>query len=274
MSFIVRWSVDLGPELGPEMDTVRYRLELRADEGVLQMEQNRSQSDGEGEPIGRFSMPADGEIVGRVRAALAAVSFSAMPPSGLGGPGASAFTIEVEDGEAKRSAGFSSRDIPILEHFEVLLNELSELSIDLEERATAAIVASLREPDPQGRFALVLSNVGTEPLYVADPRLLATFPDEWAGIRIAELPEEEEGYTADPLEWGTLGLAPPPAPLTDRDVLLGPGESIELPTLPWLRPSSARYLAQGVFSSYAGASARDDVFRVRGAAFSESIEIA
>jgi hypothetical protein len=120
-----------------------------------------------------------------------------------------------------------------------------------------------------------LANIGTQDVCFSDPRLLPRDdPYRWAGVRIAEFPPERPGVTSPPLKWTQLFLAPPPQPVAVTRVVLKPGERFAAPTAAWRAPrSGVRYLVQAVWSDYTGPREAEGCYQIRGAVFSEGLEV-
>jgi len=123
-------------------------------------------------------------------------------------------------------------------------------------------------------FELVFKNVGKEDFCVFDPRRLPGEPgDASAGVRIAVDLPDTPGFTAAPLDWTSIGLAPlpqkgeaKPTPLT-----LEPGEELRFPTLSWTPQAGESYIVQGLVSDYEAPPGLGDLPCIRGAAFSKAL---
>jgi hypothetical protein len=157
-----------------------------------------------------------------------------------------------------------------------LKTALNEVVLELNQHPLAAVRVSVQHQQQRGehRFVLELQNLGQERVLLHDPRLLPGSNDRWAGVRISPFPPEVPGVTAPPLKWQPLFLSPPAkdAPASP-DVEIAPGGSISFSTQAWRpAPKGVRYLVQGVWSDYEG-DPGSSTYRLRGAAFSEGIEV-
>lgn len=276
--YVLEYLVEGGPTLGEGVHERQSTLRIDERDGTVFEESHRSESDAAGEPIGIFWGRLTEDDLKKYASLVEQVRLAALPAGKGGDFGASTITLKWMKGAAWATRSFSSRDGAILDQLDPLLFALNQLSGSLRTHPLKAIRLSVGFlPDSgDGRFAWTATNIGTEPVCFADPRLLPQdTPDRWAGVRFSEYPPEKPGVTAPPLKWSKLALASAPQPLkADALVVLRPGEKFTAPTVPW-QPArrGMRNLAQAVFSDYTGSPSVRDCHRIRGAAFSQGFEI-
>lgn len=264
-----------GPELGHGLHERQFCLELDSDMALARLEKHRSDSDAEGEPIGLFQKPLQTIEWQRIAELTTSGRLRDLPTGSQGGPGTSVLEFHVDAAEGVFTKTISSRDIPLLQKIDPLVNALNDLLLDMDEHPLASVRAAIHYETAaaERHFVLSLTNVGQQPVFVRDPA--GATSDDWAGVRFSPYPHEVPGVTAPPLNWSRLPVIPQRSSASaGLDLRIEPGKTISWRTAPWkVAGKAARYLAQGVFSEYGGPAARDGVYRVRGATFSEAIEI-
>ena len=274
--YVLEYSVESPEAVGPELRRDSSKLIVRSDRREAFLEKHRSQSDRRGEPIGTFRAELDDGLAARILDEANRMLIPEPPAAGAGDePGPIIVALKFEQGARKVTRAFTTGDMATLNAMRELLSELNQLSGQLNSHPKAALQASVHyEEGETPHFVLTLTNIGTEPICFADPRFLPPGdPDHWAGAQVAELPEEKPDVTPPPLEWTRLLLDKPAEPAPEAPVVLEPGKSFSAKTVRWqnVKPK-VRFLALGVYSDYTGPGEIADVYRVRGATFSEGLE--
>ncbi len=276
--FVLTYASRSGPTQPGGQQERESVLRVDARAGTVTLRLNRSSSDGPGEAIGTFRMPLPPDRRERLARALASEAFTGMAPSGHS-ISAGLLALELERGGATEKRSISSGDITAIQRARPVLGELEQLLGLAQQHPLAALRVGARSQrtGEEERFEVVLTNVGREPLVVANLRRIAADADGTAGVRVAVNAPESPGVTPPLPEWSVLPLertasaAPEPPDLT-----LAAGASVAVRTVAWKRagPEGSAYLAQAFFESYGGAGEASGHHRVRGAAFSEGLEVA
>lgn len=275
--FVLEYKTAEGETLGDDLQLYQSLLRIDHNEGTVFRETNRVTSDIAGVPIGVFSKSAPESFFQDVQRLVDRAKLEKLPPPSGGGPGIALLTLKYELQETYICKHVPSRDFEALEQLDEILNQLGDIARDLEKSATAALslsVSHVRSPGGD-QFELSFKNIGKRALSLTDPRSLSHSENQWCGVQVAEYPQEKPGITAAPLEWSRLELAPPTEELLeDPHIIIEPGKTFTAVTKRW-GPSSqrVRYLIQGVWSDYAGPKKYKGHYRLRGATFSEGLEI-
>jgi hypothetical protein len=272
--FILEYSIEAEGAVGTDLSRIKTTLLVRGDSRQAILEKHRSQSDQAGEAIGTFQAEVSEQALANLRAKAHATIVPALPPRDGMGPGSSIITLKLQEGATKTTRTFSTGDMAILSVVEGLLEELDGLSGQLARHPRQAVQATVAYQRHPSRFVLTLTNIGREPICFADPRFLPEDADRWAGAQVAEFPEPKPGFTAPPLQWQRVPLAKPASPPPALEVALKPGATFTAETVPWTPGMpKRRFLAQGVWSDYTGSGTCQDMYRVRGATFSEALKL-
>jgi hypothetical protein len=262
-----------GAELGQGVHEREWVLKLDSTEGSAFLEKHRSDADQEGEPIGIFQGQLPPETFGMLLQLTQQVRLAELPPAAGGGPNISLMTIKLEQGKTRLEKSFTGRDFAALNQLGPLLEELNGILGGLNNSPVSAIRPLVAYKPREYRFEFAIANIGKEAACVGDPRFIVRGDAmQWAGVRVAEFPEERPGYTSPPLQWTQVRLAPA-VQASGLPLVVKAGEKFALPTVVWRDArAGVRYIAQAVWSDYSGTREGPGCYRVRGAAFSESIE--
>jgi hypothetical protein len=276
--FTLEFCTKGGPNLGQEVNEIDSCLKLNSRDHSAFLEKHRSQSDKAGEPIGTFRAQFPDEDFKKVADLVQREKLADLPAPTQGGPGASVLTLKFGQGQTKIDKMLTSRDINLIEQVDGLLFELNRLAALLDEHPLQAVKTELtyKGASLDEHFELSVTNIGSEPVCLFDPRLLKhDDADAWAGVRVAEFPQEKPGVTSPPLEWLRIGLERPLQQMrTGVQVKLAPGEKLMARTEAWRRGQrGVRHLAQGVLSNYSGPREVEGCYRIRGAVFSAALEV-
>jgi hypothetical protein len=269
----MEYSAYSGRELGVGVHEREWKLKLDSSEGTVQLEKHRSDADQAGEPVGLFQSQLPAETFVRLRQLAAQVRLAELPPPSGGGLGVALFTIKIEQGTARLEKPFTGRDMAAMQRLRPLLDELNRIYSAMNNSPVAAVRAVVVFKPREYRFEWELVNIGRESVCVGDPRfILKTDPKQGAYVRVAEFPEERPGFTSPPLVWEQVRLAPA-VQVSGFPLTLKAGEKLALSTVGWPGArAGVRYIAQAVWLDYSGMREGPGCYRVRGAAFSESIE--
>jgi len=274
--FVLEYSAEGLRPLGAGLRKISSKLVVRSERREAILEKHRSPSDKAGEPIGTFRAElVEGLLAGLLDSATKTI-VPEWPRGRGGGPGSTVITLKFEQGDRKITRVFNTGDMEVLTAVGGLLAELDALSGQLNSLPLCAIKASVSfKGGAAPHFVLTLTNIGKERICFADPRYLGGGdPDYWAGAQVAELPEEKPGVTSPPLKWKRLPLETPAGSAPADPVVLKPGKSFLAKTVAWQNGNArVRFLALGVYSDYTGPAEIDGVYRVRGATFSEGLQV-
>lgn len=277
----VDYSVQGGPELGSGIHEVEQHLRVDFGEKVVHAERRQPSSDEGGESVGSFRAPLPAALGERLRTELAKVELSKVGPGTVGGPGASLIRIRSSEGAQVEEASLSSRDIPLLEGIEPLVEALDDLTQHAVQHPHEALSLNLTQKTAGAGgtvFTLVVKNVGTQPVVLPDPRSLPSASPERplhaAGVRLAAYPKTPPGVTAPPLEWAYVGIAERSTTTRPVPLVLAPGQEASFDAEPWRTPDGqVRHLVQGVLSMYQPAPSDGGAVPVLGRLLSEALVV-
>lgn len=266
-----------GPTLGVDLQERRRTLVIDEKSSTVTYEQHRSESDAPGEAIGIYKMSLPATLPNEVMAVLNLLNPQALRPTTGGGPGVSLMTLRVRDKATHFEKNVTSQDFELLSKFERLMDRFQGIQAAALQHPVSVLKASVQmiEEASQIFFELRFENIGISPLVLANP-LQITHPtsDLQAIVQVAYFPEERPGFTAPPLEWETLHLVPPKGTAISADIVLSSKQAWSARTERWNSAHrNARHLAQGVYSSYNGNAYENDIYRIRGAVFSDALEV-
>lgn len=265
-----------GASLGADLQERQRKLVVDEQSNTVTYEQHRSESDTPGETIGIYKMPLPPTLTGEIMAIVNALKPEALRPTTEGGPGVSLMTLRVYNKSNRFEKNVTSRDFELLSRFEPLIDKFQATQLQILQHPVSVLKASVEMIAESAHvvFELRLENMGTAPLVLANPlRITHGTPDRQAIVQVAYFPEEQPGFTAPPLEWKTLHLVTPKGEATAADIVLHAKQVWSARTEHWIPAHrNARHLAQGVFSSYDGNAYEKDIYRIRGAVFSDALE--
>jgi len=261
--------------LGENLQKYSSVLRLNSEDRMAFFEKHRSQSDQPGEPIGTFQAKIADDFLATILEKIKTTNLDKLPPRTGEGPGSTIITLKFHQGDHKVEQVFSTSDMGIIETAHDLLDALDAVSAQLSKHPFSALRASLKSEElPPRHFILTLTNIGQKGICFPDPRYIRSDdPDYWAGVQVAELPEEKPGVTSPPLEWTRVPLVMVQGGSPASLVVLEPGSSFIARTEAWPGwRQGSRFIALGVYSDYMGPDEVDEIYRIRGAAFSDAFE--
>jgi len=234
-------------------------------------------------PVGLFATSLSRSDRAALSAAIEGVDWNALPEPTKGDISAASLELEYSHGSHSVRKAFSASNLELLHALSPVMEQLDRLGGTLLAHPERAISVSVVRTN-QG-LKLILRNVGTGAVLVADPRL----PSASAGTRrgsIGVARENEASGGFRPLPTLTpVQLQPPTGPTS---VLLTPGQTLEVETVPWSPSVPGKYMAKATWIDYTGPDANPNSimpmipdpstepgdsrpYAIRGAAFSSYI---
>lgn len=271
--------------IGGDPELFAYLNVLRVDgaTGRAIMVLNREGGDLPGKPVGLFAATLKKEQILALGAAVEGVKWS--ETGSLKGGDITAATLSLD---YARGGRIIQRDVnamngPFLNAIRAVMDQITDLMTMLEDHPARAIDVSVVQ-DPSG-FKLVIRNVGTGPVAIADPR----HPSKdgastcgWVGAaRDIPQPPGSGPIPLQPVAFPPLGAAPPL-------VTIPAGKSIEVDTVAWKPSAAGKFFARGNWKDYGPVTGDPKAFlplvpdpalfehdgrpyRIRGAAFSKAL---
>ena len=277
----IQYDTTEGKALGAGVQRVERRLSIAGTPATATYTSVRAPLDAPGMPIGVFSSVLTAEQSQALRRTAHAAKWDAPQAPGRGGPGRSYMQVRYEDESLQATLGFSQMDIEVMEQVESFLEQLrSVVGMVTAHPKRALRVGVVHGSGPDAAFELVLENIGKEPFCMYDPRRLGSTPgDAWAAVQVAPVEPSVPGVTAPALQWESIPLLPAAqpdpssAPATPPSLVLQPGQSRRFPTRAWQAKSAQAHIVQAVVHDYEAPEQIDGVPCLRGAAFSEHLDL-
>ena len=241
--------------------------------------ENRTGGDQPG-PIGLFAMTAPKAQIEALSAGIEGLKWADLPALTGGDINLAMLSLEYARGSLVIQRDFNAGN-------RAFLNALGPVMRPLEAILVAASKAPVRAIDlsvarTEHGFKLVLRNVGTGPVMFTDARQPRRLPGQTCGrVLINAI-----GGASDevPLRPATGPLAP---------VILGPGQTHEVETVPWTPPHPGKYFVGATWEDYGGPKVDPKLdpkdvmpevpgptdkpdarpFLIRGAAFTQGFEL-
>lgn len=228
---------------------------------------NRHNGDLIGKPIGTFSDMVPAPRARQVAKAVEDLIAKGMPQATGGDARANTLKLEYSEGKRKFTATLNAMDRSSLAALAAVMTELQPVMLQLLNRPERAVTVSVERlpdaPDAGGgnggiKFQLKLTNVGIHEVLVGDPRIPARAGQKpRAIVRVAATPVKKPGFMDPPLYWDTVRLELPPAGTLDTGIVIKPGDTLSVATMPWIPPKPGEYVVQGVFQDGSGAGKTD-----------------
>ena len=237
--------------------------------------ENRTGGDQPG-PIGLFAMTAPKAQTEALSAAIEGLKWADLPALTGGDINLAMLSLEYARGSLVIQRDFNAGN-------RAFLNALGPVMRPLETILRAASKAPVRAIDlsvarTEHGFKLVLRNVGTGPVMFTDARQPRRLPGQTCGRVVIEA---RGGGGSD-----DVPLRPATGPLAA--VVLGPGQTHEVETVPWTPPHPGQYYVGATWEDYGGpkVDSKDVMpevpaptdkpdarpFLIRGAAFTKGFE--
>lgn len=244
-----------------------------------------------GRPVGLFSGPLPSARVRRLVELLDAVDPGSLPKPTAGDVNANNLQLSYRRGKRELACACNVRDQAYLAVIGPVVAELAPMMSELlvkPERAITVSVEKSEDGGPGTRLRMLLTNVGTGDVLVADPRLVSPgSPEPRAFMQVAPRPARVPGEMVIPPRWQRVGLEPAPPEVADEGRTIRSKDSLTILSATWNAPAPGDYVAQAVWQDYVGptkldltkvqaavpkdAEGSDKVFVVRGAAFSSYV---
>lgn len=271
--------------IGNDPELFAYLNVLRIDgaTGRAIMVLNREGGDLPGRPVGLFAATLKKEQILALGTAIEGVKWN--ETGGMKGGDITAATLSLDYARGTRivQRDFNAMNGQALNAISAVMNEITNLMRMVGSHPARAIdVAVVRGPSG---FKLVIRNVGTGAVAIADPRHPGRHDGSscgWVGAAQDIPPVPGSGpIPLHPAGFPPLGAAPPL-------VTIPAGKSIEVDTVAWAPSKSGKYFARGNWENYSpvGGEAKaflplvpDPVeidhdtrpYRIRGAVFSAAL---
>jgi len=265
-----------GRVVGPGPREIDERVTIDVLKRRIEAERHQQPSDEGGESIGTFEAPLPPGLDEKLRKVLKRVNLQAVGASHEGGPGASTISIKVH-GEGDAQVSVSSRDITLLEKLDPHSVVLDDAMMEASHHPVQALrleVEAHRHGD-EIRASLILRNVGSKPVAIADPRGLQPLngnrSQEGAGVAMAEYPETPPGYTEPPLNWRYFPLVSHSSSSATPVLVLTPNEVRQFDLAPV--KLKGRALVQAGLQVYRHRQKKSDSAELRGQWASASVTV-
>ena len=211
---------------------------------------NRHNGDLLGKPVGLFAHTFNADRAAQIVAAVEGTKWADLPQPTKGDVNAAMLAIKYGRGTMIVQRSFNARNLEFIRSIPAVMQQVDDLGTALVTKPIRAVTCDV-ERTADG-LALVLTNVGTGPVVIADPRPADVNDlDAKSSFKVCiEVPEVPGSFASPPI-WQTIALAPrgdAPASIT-----LAPGQSHKVASVPW-HPSASEgtYVAQARWQDYAG----------------------
>jgi hypothetical protein len=271
--------------IGNDPELFAYLNVLRIDgaTGRAIMVLNRENGDLPGRPVGVFATTLKKEQILALGAAIEGVKWNETGSLKGGDITAATLSLDYSRGAHIIQRDFNAMNGQFLDAIRAVMDQITNLMTMLEDHPARAIDVAVVQ-GPSG-FKLVVRNVGTGPVAIADPR----HPNKdgattcgWVGAARDVPPAPGSGpIPLLPVGFPALGTAP-------ALVTIAAGKSIEVDTAAWKPSGAGKYFARGNWKDYGPVSGDPKAFlplvpdpavfeqdgrpyRIRGAAFSKAL---
>ena len=185
-----------------------------------------------GRPVGLFSGPLPSARVRRLVELLDAVDPAGLPKPSAGDVNANNLRLSYRRGTRELACACNVRDQAYLAVVGPVVAELAPLMSDLLLRPERAVTVSVEKSEgggPGTRLRLLLTNVGTGDVLVADPRAVSPGSPEPRGyVQVAPRPARVPGEMVIPPRWQRVGLEPAPPDVADEGRTIRPQDSLTI----------------------------------------------
>jgi hypothetical protein len=238
-------------DLRPDPDLFVYLNVLRVDGHSRHalMVENRLGGDLLDRSVGLFATTLSKEQVAALGAALEAIKWNELPDLKGGDISAAALSIDYARGSKIVQRAFNARNWDFMNAISPVMSQTSDLMNLVGTHPARAIHVAVART--ASGLRLILRNVGTGPVIVADPRKSDGPGKTHGSVGVAR---DEDGPQTNtfsppiplqPVALAPLGDAPP-------FVTLASGKSLEVDTVPWTPPKSGSYFSRGKWEDYGG----------------------
>jgi hypothetical protein len=234
--------------IAPPLFAYLQVLSVQGASGRVMMLLNRQGGD-LSHPVGLFGVTLAPDRLAAVTAAVESIKWNELPEPTGGDISAATLSIAYTRDKRTIQRSFSARSREFMHAVAPVMTQVEEIGEALEQHPLRALKVEVVRI-PRG-FKLVIRNIGTGPVMLADARTPGKKPGTTRGtITIArtELGTEPTSFNRpafEPLPLQPLGQAPP-------HVVLAPGQAHEVETVPWTPARPGHYFAGGTWEDYAG----------------------
>ena len=250
--FMFTFRADGDGEAAPGVFTYMTVLRVYGQAGRALMVLTRHNGDLLGRPVGLFSEALTAERTKEVATAVEGVKWAELPKPIGGDISGSMLSIDYTHGPRIIQRKFNSWNTEFVRAIAPVMGQVDQLGSALLAKPQRAVDVTVTRT-PAG-FKLVIRNVGVGAVMIADPRQPAGAPAAAGATRgtvtLAAEPEQKPGWTAMPPAWRPVPLEP--LGNASPTVMILPGKTHEVDTVPWTPPGPGKYMAQGIWKDYAG----------------------
>jgi hypothetical protein len=255
-----------GEEIHPGLFQYQSEIHLDAASMTAGLSIVRSVADQPGLAIGDYEMRIDGATLSEGIKAIHSADFDnvKVDEDSANGSDTLSYVVCLSGQPVERL--INSEDARALAQLGPFNDFLEELESELLESPKAALSVAVEQ---QGSaYILVLKNIGSAPILVADPRR-----DSECRIQVAPIPVSIPGYTDRPLQWTYIELEAASG-TEEFEFQLAPAEERRFVSQRWESDAAkAPHIAQGIYSSYPAVAQENGILRIRGMAFSEGLTV-
>lgn len=239
-----------GGEVSPGVYATMTVLSVNGRTGQGLMLLNRHNGDLLGQPVGIFTHTFNPERMTDIVSAFESTKWADLPQPTKGDVNAPMLSVDYGRGTLIIQRSFNARSLEFIRSIPAVMKQVDDLATALVTKPARAVICSV-ERSTDG-FSLVITNVGTGPVVLADPRPADETEATGRGqVKVAiEVPEVPGSFAMPPI-WQTIPLALRGD--SAASVTLAPGQSHKVPTVPWQPTASeGTYVAQAIWTDYAG----------------------
>ncbi len=237
-------------QIGPGMYTYMTVTRVDGASSRALMFLNRHGGDLINRPVGLFATSLSRSDRAALSSSIDGIDWNALPEPTKGDISAASLQLDYSRGSHSVQKAFSASNLELLHALAPVMDQLDRLGGTLLTHPARAISVNVARTN-QG-FKLILKNVGTGPVLVADPRL-PTGPGAPSRGSVGVARENDAASGFRPLPTITpISLQPPSGP---PSILLAPGQSVEVETVPWSPPAPGKYMAKATWMDYTGPDA-------------------
>jgi hypothetical protein len=196
-------------------------------------------------PIGLFSTTLTREQTLALAAAVDGIKWNGLPDPAGGDISSAALSIDFSRGKKVIQRSFNSRNSDILDAIAPFMRKMAEIETGLLTKPRRAVdIDVLRTVHG---FKLVIRNVGSGPVILADPRTKVGSTGLTRGtVSVAKREKDPNQFpTFNPVPIQPLDA--PPAP-----IVLAAGQAHEIETVAWTPSGPGNYFAMAKWEDYTG----------------------
>lgn len=210
---------------------------------------NRHNGDLAGRSVGLFSGTLQPILAEQLAEDIEATKWADLPQPTKGDVNSPMLHLDYAHNTLIIRRDFNARNLEFIRSIPKVMKDVDDVgSLLASQPARAVNVAVART---SSGFNLTITNVGTGPVIIADPRPNAKGEGARATIQVAESPQQQPGSFALPPVWKPLALQPRDAEA--KAITLAPGKAFTAESVAWTEPpNGGKFVAQAQWSDYAG----------------------